>query len=241
MPKRILSLAALLLSLALADPSHAGISPYARLEYGFNGLAMDEPNARISQNETQLRADGFPADFEKIGPGMGPSASLGLWLFPAFRVGATYSTLRSYREHRLHVPGAFWGEDIDLTMTEIGAEAAVRVRRFGGLTLGGNVASGKAKLVDGFTIEDSGGNYYEDSVSEGTVRTYGAFVGFDQTNAAGVAGFVRLGYQHRDAGSLPMRGTFSDGSTTVAFTDQSVGLDYSGVYFRIGVGFDLVR
>jgi len=241
MRNRASILAALLLSAANSVPSQAGVSPFVRLEYGFNGLAMDGPNARISQNETALRAAGSPADFEKIGPGVGPSGSLGVWLTPSLRVGATYSYLRSYREHRLHEPGAFWGEDIDLQMREFGGEVAVRMRRLAGLTLGGSFASGRAKLIDGFTIEDGAGNYYEDTVSEGDVRTYGGYLGFDQTNAAGVAGYVRLGYQHRDAGALPMRGTASDGVTTVEFTDQSVPLDYSGIYFRIGMGFDLVR
>lgn len=67
-------------------------------------------------------------------------------------------------------------------------------------------------------------------------------VGIDQTNPAGVAGFVRAGFQCRDMSRMPGRLTTSDGMDTVQGTGRTTWLDYSGrVCVRVGVGYDPVR
>jgi hypothetical protein len=140
------------------------------------------------------------------------------------------------------VPGyVFYADDLEFRMTEIGAEAAVRITRLGGLTFGGSVARGEAEMIEGFTVEDGFSQYYQDANAQSTKATYGAFIGFDQTNPAGLAGFVRAGFQYRDMGPMPSQLTISDGTNTTQSTGTSIPLDYSGVYFKVGIGFDLMH
>ena len=235
-----LALATTLLTCAAAVPAGAGIAPYVRLDYGGNQLQMREGNKLIEQAEASFKAQGLSATFRKIGAGMGPSGSVGLWLFPGFRVGATYSYLRSVRTNHLHVPGQlFYADDLDFRMTEVGGEAAVRFTRLLGFTLGADVAKGRAELIEGYSAEDFSGQLYLDATAHGTKTTYGAYVGFDQTNPSGVAGFIRAGFRYRDMGSLPSQLTISDGTNTTQATGKTVPLDYGGFYVKLGIGYDL--
>jgi hypothetical protein len=235
-------LASFLLTCALAAPAVAGLSPYVRLDYGGSQLRMTDGNNLIHENEASLQEAGYPAAFEKIGSGYGPSASVGLWLFPAFRLGATYSYLRAVRNNQVHVPGAlFYADDVDFRVTEIGGEAALRMKRLLGLTVGASVARGRAEMIEGYSVADAYGQFYQDATANRTKTTYGAFVGLDQTNPAGVAGFVRLGFQYRDMGRMPSQLTISDGVNTAQATGNTIWLDYSGIYFKVGVGYDFVH
>lgn len=235
------AIAGLLLTCACASPSGAAVVPYLRLDYGASQLRMSEGNKLINDSEAMFKAAGYPADFKEVGPGSGPSAALGLWVFPAFRVGATYSYLRSVRNNRLHVPGQlFYEDDLDFRMTEIGAEAAVRIVPLAGFTVGANVAQGRAQLIEGYSYEDAYGQLYMDTTARSTKTTYGMFLGLDQTNEAGFAGYVRVGFQYRNVGSMPGQVTMSDGTNTIQTTGNTIPLDYSGYYVRVGIGYDLV-
>jgi hypothetical protein len=235
------AVAGLLLTCAIASPVAAGVVPYLRLDYGASQLRMSEGNKLINDSEAMFKAAGYPADFQEVGPGRGPGAAVGLWVFPAFRVGATYSYLRSVRNNRLHVPGqVFYAEDLDFRMTEIGAEAAVRIVPLAGFTVGANIAQGRAQMIEGYSYEDASGQLYEDATARSTKTTYGAFVGIDQTNPAGLAGYIRVGFQYRNVGSMPSQVTMSDGTNTVQTTGTTIPLDYSGYYVRVGIGYDLV-
>jgi hypothetical protein len=235
-------LSSVVLTSAMAASAAAFPAPYLRLDYGGNQLKMSEGNEQIRQAEAMFTEAGLPASFSAIKAGYGPSGAVGLWIVPGFRVGATYSYLRSTLENRLHVPGVvFFADDLEFRMTEIGAEAAVRVVGWAGLIVGGSVASGRAEMIEGFAAEDAYGLYYHDAVARRTVTTYGAFIGLDQTNSAGIAGFVRIGYHFRDVGSMPSQLDISDGSSTTRAAGSTVPLDYSGVSVRLGIGYDLAR
>ncbi len=235
-------LAGLLLSCLIAAPAAARVSPYVRLDYGGSQLRMSDANRLIHDNEGLLASAGFPASFHTIGTAYGPSGSAGLWLLPGLRVGATGSYVRAVRVNHLHVPGQlFWADDQDFRMTEFGAEAAVRFVRLAGLTIGANVAQGRAELVEGFSVEDLSGQYYQDGKSHRTKTTYGAFIGLDQTNGLGLVGYVRAGFQYRDMGHMPADLTVSDGTSSVQTTGKTVWLDYSGIYLKVGIGYDLVH
>ncbi len=235
-----LALASALLACVIAMPAEAGIVPYVRLDYGSNQLQMHEGNNLIEQAEASFKAQGLPAEFRKVGAGLGPSGSVGLWLFPGFRIGATYSYLRSVRTNHLHVPGQlFYADDLDFRMTEVGGEAAVRFTRLLGFTLGANVAKGRSQLIEGYSAEDASGQLYQDATANGSKTTYGAFLGFDQTNPSGVAGFIRAGFQYRNMGSLPSQLVISDGTTTTQATGNTIPLDYGGFYLKLGIGYDL--
>ena len=107
--------------------------------------------------------------------------------------------------------------------------------------MGASVAQGWAKLIENYSREDADGLDRQDGTAHRTRTTFGAFVGVDQTNSAGVAGFVRLGFQYRDLGHMPSQLTLSDGTNTVHSTGTTRWLDFSGLYLRVGVGYDLVR
>lgn len=235
-------LASFLMMCAGAAPGLAGVTPYVRLDYGGNQLRMTDENGGIRTAEASLRAEGYPAAFETIGSGFGPGASAGLWILPGFRLGATYSYLRAVRNNHLDVPDEIsYSDDLDFRMTEVGAEAAVRIQRLAGVTVGASVAQGWAKLIENYSREDADGLDRQDGTAHRTRTTFGAFVGVDQTNSAGVAGFVRLGFQYRDLGHMPSQLTLSDGTNTVHSTGTTRWLDFSGLYLRVGVGYDLVR
>lgn len=157
-------------------------------------------------------------------------------------MGATYSHFRAVRHNRLEVPGVvFYADDLDLRLTEIGGEAAVRFQKLAGLTIGATVAQAKAELIEGYSLEDLGGQTYIDATANRTKTAYGAFVGLDQTNSGGVAGFMRVGVDYCDMGQMPSRLILSDGTNTSTATGHTIWMDYTGFYFRVGVGYDLVR
>jgi hypothetical protein len=225
---------------AFASPAVAGIRPYVRFDYGGRELRMTDVDQMITDNQAAITAIGYPASFAKIGSAYGPSGSAGLWLFPNFRVGGTVSRLRALRSNRVHVPGSyFFQQDLDFSMVEVGGEAVLRFPRLAGLMLGGGVAQGTAKAVEGLSEATPSFEFYQDATAERRLTTYDAFVGLDQTNAAGVAGFVRAGFAFRDVGHMPSRVTQSDGVTSVTFDSSSRWSDYSGFYLKVGVGYDL--
>lgn len=226
--------------IAAAAPVAAGIAPYVRFDYAGNQLRMTDGNNLIQEWEDDFQSYHLPADFKKVGPAYGPSLSAGFWLLPVLRVGALYSYQRSILRNGLDVPGnVLFVSDLDFRMTEIGGEAALRFKRLAGLTFGGSVAHGRAELIERYFVQDSfGGMYDEHGKSEKTRTTYGAFIGLDQTNESGVAGFVRAGFQYRDVGRMPSHIVSYDGSTTTEHDSESIWLDYSGYYVKIGIGFD---
>jgi len=126
-------------------------------------------------------------------------------------------------------------------MTEIGVEAAARLVRLGGLTVGASMARGRAELIEGLSREDASGQFNQDATAHRTRTTCGAFVGLDQTNSDGLAGFIRAGFQYRDMGHMPSRLTLFDGTNTTQTTGNTAWLDYSGFYVKVGVGYDLSR
>ena len=239
-----LSLVGLALSCVVAAPAVAGIAPYVRVDFGGSQFRMTDGNSRIRETETAFKTAGYTVDFHEVGTGYGSGAAAGLWLLPGFRVGATYSLLKSSLENYVHVPGdVFFADELQFRMSEIGAEAAVRIRSLAGLTLGANVARGRAELVEAYTVEDyyASSFYYQDGTGNRTVTTYGGYVGLDQTNPAGVVGFIRAGFQYRDVGRMPFHMVVSDGVTSSPVDGETIWLDYSGFYVKAGVGFDLVR
>ena len=149
-------------------------------------------------------------------------------------------TNHEFRINHLHVPGQlFYADDLDFRMTEVGGEAAVRFTRLLGFTLGANVAKGRSQLIEGYSAEDASGQLYQDATANGSKTTYGAFLGFDQTNPSGIAGFIRAGFQYRNMGSLPSQLVISDGTTTTQATGNTIPLDYGGFYLKLGIGYDL--
>ncbi len=235
-------LSSLMLACAVAAPGSAGVSPYVRMQYGGTQLRMTDGNLAIQRAEATFRSAGFPAEFSKVGPASGPGGSVGLWLFHGFRVGATYSRTRSIRHNILHEPGLlYYADDLDFRMTTLGGEAALRFEKLGGLTFGASVAQGKTEMTEGYAYEDLSGQLYLDATATQTKPAYGVFLGLDQTNPQGVAGFIRVGFEYCDVGHMPSRMTLSDGVTTVNTTGSTIWMDYSGFYLRAGIGFDLVR
>jgi hypothetical protein len=218
----------------------ASVSPYLRLGFGGDQFRMAEINAGIMSDQDALRAAGYRANFNKIRIGAGPEASVGLWLLPGFRVGATYSTQRSTRENQVYVPGQLlYDNRFEFRMTEVGGEAAIRVVRLAGLSVGGQVVRSRAKGTEALSVEQPGSQFYYDATVKRSLTTYGPFIALDQTNDMGVAGYIRAGYRFRDMGHMPSEGTVSDGTNTSSFTGTSVDVDYSGFYVTVGVGFDL--
>lgn len=224
-----------------AVPAAAGISPYVRLAMNANRLDMAAINDGIHSDEAGLQQSGLPVDFDPIGPGIGPAGAVGLWLFPGLRVGATISQQHSMRDNRVHAPGYFYASQYDFYITEVGGEMVVRLQGLAGLCFGGETARARVRGTLGYTEEWSSGQYYLDASARGTATTYRAFIGIDQTNHTGVAGFLRIGYRFARVGSLPSEGVVSDGSSSASFTDQTVPFDYSGYYVSGGIGFDLGR
>jgi hypothetical protein len=236
------ALASLLLTYAMAAPAAAGVSPYVRLDYGGSEFRMSAIDDNIDRMATSVERAGIPADIKHVGSGYGPSASAGVWLFPGFRVGATCGLHRAVRSNVAYEDSVYFFQDeLDLKFTDVGAEAAVRFQALGGLTAGVNLSRGRAELVENLTELSSTSSYYLAGTARGYKNSYGAFVGIDQTNERGLAGFVRLGYVYRDVGRLPSTIVESDGFTDVTTKSKTSWLDYSGFYLKVGVGFDLVK
>ena len=240
-------LASILMTCGLATPAAAGVSPYVRLDYGGSQFRMTDLNHGIQDDNATFQDAGFPAAFEKTGSGYGPGASVGVWIAPGLRLGATYSYLRAVRSNRFDTanPVDFaYSDELDLRMSEIGVEAAVRFRRLWGLTLGASVAQGRGEITEKLTVTqtvDVPDYYHFDGKAHRTKTTCGAFVGLDQTNDAGVAGYIQAGFQYRDFGHMAGEMTETDGVDVVRSTGRTGWLDYSGFYVKVGVGYDFVH
>jgi hypothetical protein len=235
-------LASLLMMCVLANPAVAGSVPYVRVDYGGNQLRMTDHNNLLRNAEALLRAEGYSAELGTIGSSYGPGASVGLWILPGVRVGATYSYLRVVRNNRFEVPGEItYVDNRDFRKSEAGVEAVVRLRQLAGLTVGVNVAQAWGEMTGTYSRADAGGLDSRDVIAHRTKPSFGGFVGLDQTNAAGVAGFFRVGFQYCDMGWMSARLTSFDGTNTVQTTGNSVWTDFSGFYLRAGVGYDLLR
>jgi hypothetical protein len=237
-------LASLLITCAIATPVLGGVDPYVRVDYGQNQLW--NTSIEVENREAAFQASGYPATFERVGFGYGPGVSAGVWILPEVRVGITYSYLRAARGNGLYVPGLSYPNEFDFRMNEVGAEAATRFNQLAGLTVGANVALGWAEMLGRFPAEDAGRLGYVDLTANRTRPTCGVFVGIDQTNPAGtnlagIAGFVRVGFQYRDMGRMPSHLTWSDGTERVKTTGETGWTDYSGLYVKVGIGYDLVR
>lgn len=235
-------LLALLCCGAVSLPAAAGIAPYVRVDFGGNALDLPQVNAEVRAAEEEFLYSGLLLDLKEPGPALGPSGSAGLWLFPGFRVGASWSNTRSKVDNRFEPDETFSYADVyEFRMQDVGAEAAVRIPRLGGLTFGGSVARTRAEMSERFQLLNVHGQYYESQAVRKTGRTYGGYVGFDQTNESGIAGYVRLGFQRRDLGTVTAPMTVTDNGTTTVDGTPTFSLDYSGWYVKLGVGFDLVR
>ena len=64
-----------------------------------------------------------------------------------------------------------------------------------------------------FTLENSHGNYHENSTAHRSCRTYALFFGLDQTAANGMAGFLQVGYHWRKVGAMPGTNEINDNGT----------------------------
>jgi hypothetical protein len=232
---------ALLLGCVVSSPAFAGISPYVRLDYGVGMLDLPSVDQQVQADEDQFFYSGLPVDFDTADKAIGPSGSAGLWLFPGFRVGATWSDTRSKVNNPVELSGFTYADQFFIRMKDVGAEAAFRIPRLGGLTFGGSLAQTKAEMSEQYTLLNVHGEYYETEIATHTGRTYGGFVGFDQTNASGIAGYVRVGYMHRDLGSAPTTLTVTDNGVTTVSAGAPFSFDYSGYYVRAGIGFDWVH
>jgi hypothetical protein len=247
-PRGSIVLASLLMTCAFVAPAAAGLAPYVRLDYGGSKFRMADLNNSIGDREAAFRSDlGLPIEFDRTGAAYGPAGSVGLWITHGFRVGATYSYLRGVRGNNFHVatpPSRYTFDDVlDLRMSEIGAEAAVRFEKLWGLTLGASLAQGRGELrevtTETLTVGAESVFLRTDLDAHRSKPTYGGFVGIDQTNAQGVVGYVRAGFQYRDMGHMAGDWSVSDGVNTARGTAQTTYLDYSGFYVKVGVGYDL--
>ena len=239
--RRLVALVLIIVA-ASSTPALAGVSPYIRFALDGNRLDMSDFNANIHRDEVAIQQAGYPAAFSPVGQGVGFNGALGLWILPGFRIGAIASREHARRDNRLHVPGEyFYDNDLSFYLDEVGGEATLRISRLRGLCLGGQVAQARVRGTLAFSEEWLGGQYYVDASASGKATTYRAFIGIDQTNNTGVAGFLHLGYRFASVGRLPSQGVESDGYTSTAFTSQTVRFDYSGLYVSCGVGFDFGR
>ncbi len=241
MQRALSTVAGLVLACVLFSPASAGVSPYVRVDFSGNQMKMTDLNAHIDNASKAFATAGYPADFKDVGAAYGPGVAAGLWLTPSFRVGATYSYMKGALVNSVHAPGdLFYYDEFQLRMSELGGEAALRFNRFGGFAVGATYAQGRAKFYEGYSFEDyvMSSFYYEDGYADRVVRTYGGYVGFEQTNPQGVVGYVHLGYRYRDAGRMPGYVLVSDGVTTTQVTSRTGWLDYSGIYVKLGAGFD---
>lgn len=230
-------LASLVLSCINVAPVVAGVAPYVRVDYGGNQLRMADVNDAIEAMEQDLVSQGAVVSFKGVGIAYGPSVSAGLWLLPDFRLGAVGSYQRAVLTNIFYDEAAeyYLADDMTFRMMEIGLEAAVRVKRLGGLIVGGDVCRGHGELTDALVIDSVHGPYFAHGSGKRDRLTGGVFVGFEQTNEAGIAGFIRAGYRFRDMGE--MTGEFSDSDGAHEST-STIPLDYSGFCLRVGAGYD---
>jgi hypothetical protein len=231
-------------TLGAAGPSTAGVRPYVRAAFGGNQLRVDNLNANIAANEQAFRdATGYPIELDRIGRALGSDLSAGVWLARWLRIGATYVHQQESAGDDFWIDhqstGYHYVDDLDLRIEEVGGEVMVRWERLAGLCLGGQVASGRASISESLDETDFWSEYHLHATAQLTRVTWSAFVGFDQTNDRGIAGFVRAGYRFRNFGPMPARVTEWDASTSNTYDTMSIPLDYSGFFVSLGLGYDL--
>jgi hypothetical protein len=239
------ALASLLLVCVASAPALAiaGFHPYFRIDQGGSGFRMTDVNSNIETMKSQLQSAGAVTDIEKVGAGWGPSGSVGLWLLPVLRVGATYSYHRAVRDNRAEdVPSSYYLDDkLDMRVTEIGGEAAFRFQKLAGFTIGGHYAIAHATVAENL-VEYDGPAYYElDGTAKKTKNTFGGYLGLEQTGDTGLVGYVHAGFDYRDMAHLPATWSESDGTTTTQYTGRTGWTDFSGFYVSVGVGFDVIH
>jgi hypothetical protein len=225
----------------LTAPATAAVSPYVRAGFAGSQLRMTDFNSATQDGSPFYAIAGLTSAFDDVGPAFGPATSAGLWLSPGIRLGATYSYGRTHLDHDLYAPGDVSFDDhMRFTIVEIGAEAALRFEKMAGLTLGASIASARARFERAFTGRDFVTPGALDLGIDARKRrwSYGVFVGLDQTDKAGIAGWVQAGFRLRDMGRMSQSGTSSDGSTTMAAGGITPWMDYSGLYLAAGTGFD---
>lgn len=230
-----LAVAAFLIS---SLPSAAAVRPYVRVGWGANQLRLTDLDASIQTGEEFFRSFNLPADFKGVGNGYGPQFAAGLRLLPALRVGATYSFVRATRENSFEATHVVFEDIIVARSREVGAEAEFRFAALRGVGIGGEVAQSRVQYDEYYGLDDHGFPYQEASVGSRTLTTYGAYLSYEQTNANGVAGFVRVGFRHRPVGRITLNNVDSDGVYFDAYSSQSLWMDYSGLYMTMGTGFD---
>jgi hypothetical protein len=241
-----LALAAVAAGPLVPSVAAAIVRPYVRVALGGNQLNMDAIDSNIAANETTMRDwSGYPVELKRTGLAFGPEASAGLWLFPALRVGATYSSQTSSVQNDVWIDhttiGYHYVDHMEFRVQEVGAEVMLRMERLAGLSLGGQVAQGRAQFSERFEESDFWSQYHMQGTAERTRLTWTAFLAIDQTNDQGFVGYVRAGYRFRDYGSLPGSVTESDGSTTVSRDAVTVPMDFSGFFMSVGIGYDFFR
>jgi hypothetical protein len=228
---------------AATSPTEAGIRPYVRAAFIGNQLQVDNLNENIAADEQAFRdATGYPVELQRVGAAFGPDVSAGVWLARWLRVGATYVAQKESAEDDFWInhetTGYHYVDDLDLQIVEVGGEVMVRWERLMGLSFGGQAASGRARISESLDESDFWSEYHLRGSGERTRLTWATFVGFDQTNVKGIAGYVRAGYRFRDYGAMPARVTEWDASTTVTYETETIPLDYSGFFVSLGVGYD---
>jgi hypothetical protein len=237
-----LALAALSALLAAA-PVHAEAPlPYVRLAIGGGQLRMEALNAAMLSQQDAIRAAGGQADFSRAKGTFGPEAAAGLWLYPWLRAGLTFGYQRSRIDNTADGPNGFaYHDHYRFAATDAGGEAAVRIVRCAGLMFGGQIALTRAQVSNDYGVADASGSLHATTKSDYTRTTWGVFVGLDQTNEQGTAGFIRAGYRFRDLGSIPGVQTRDDGSNITSGPVMTVPLDFSGWFASVGIGFDARR
>ena len=216
--------------------------PYVRIAISGSQLRMDALNAAMLAQQDAIRAAGGEADFSRAKAAFGPEASAGLWLYPWLRAGLTFGYQRSRLDNSASGANSFaYHDHYRFATTDAGGEAAVRIVRMAGFSFGGQIALTRAQLSNDYGVADATGALHIVTDADHTRTTWGVFVGLDQTNDRGTAGFVRLGYRFRDLGSIPATQSRDDGSNVTYGPVLTAPLDFSGWYASVGIGFDALK
>lgn len=234
--------ATLLAVLCCNAPAKAGVRPYVRVEYGGNEFLTKALDDNIAAQQRAFKNAGVASDLKGTGSGYGPGAAAGLWLLPGFRIGATYSYAASHKLNIVHKPGVvFLWDSIDFKLGEIGGEAVLRIPHGHGIMIGGNACQAHVEFTEDQAFQTLAGDDFSWTKAKKDHTTNAAFVGYDQTNDKGGAGFVRAGYAWRDIGAMSSNVLGNQGGPEAAFTSTTVDMDLSGWFLKVGLGFDLGR
>jgi hypothetical protein len=240
----LVSLALVAAILGAATPATAGVRPYIRAAFVGNQLSVDNLNDNIAAQEQAFRdATGYPVELKRVGVALGPDLAAGFWLARWLRVGGTYTSQQASAKDDFGInhqtTGYHYVSDLELRIEEVGGEVMVRFERLAGLSFGGQAASGRASISHNLDESDFWSEYHFRGTAEHTRITWAAFVGIDQTNERGIAGFARAGYRFRNYGPMPSRVTEWDATTSGSYESTTIPLDYSGFFLSLGVGYDL--